>query len=499
MRKNSFHTIVQWTAVIFVLILFCYFRIKPIIFQTVPYTYDQGRDFLKAEEIVRFKNPTFIGPTTGAQGLPHRAWWYYFLSIVFFIFNGWPLGFYYGIFAFTLISIFLFFLFLKKEFSFWTAFLFLLIVTVSPYFIRISFFPANNILTPSAVLLLIYATYMFFKTNKPFHLGLIGLALGMITETEFSFGTFIIPSFFLLCFFFKDFRQSLKNKQSVLFFIIGLGFPFLPRILFNLKNHFIEITGTLHFLKTTPPTNPTSLTGAIGARVNLFVKYYLDVVYDHNVEIALALAAGMISTFILGYKKLKPHVTKSTIFLFIIMILTFAVSLINKNNFFWDNYIEGIHYIQLYIILMGFEGLLHIKKLSRISYLIVGAFLILNVILFFQQSRDKKPIPDIGLRADMMTVNYIYNQTNNKNFCVRIYTPPIVPYTYNYLFSYDSKVLKYQSPSTDFVDNSCWFILDKESYVKRVEEWRKANTPENAKLIKTHTMPNGATVELWKM
>src|SRR3989338_10974880 len=148
----------------FVFILFVYFRVKPIYFQTVPYTYDQGRDFLKAEEIVRYVNPTFIGPTTGIQGLHHGAWWYYFLSIIFFVFNGWPQGFYYGIFFFTLLSTFLFFLFLKKNFHFLTALLFLLMVTVSPYFIRISFFPGNNILTPSAVLLLIYSVYNFFKT-----------------------------------------------------------------------------------------------------------------------------------------------------------------------------------------------------------------------------------------------------------------------------------------------------------------------------------------------
>ena len=70
--------------------LFSYFRLKPIYLQTVPYTFDQGRDFLKTIEIVRDRNLTLIGPTTGAAGVFHGAWWYYYLSIPHILFQGHP-------------------------------------------------------------------------------------------------------------------------------------------------------------------------------------------------------------------------------------------------------------------------------------------------------------------------------------------------------------------------------------------------------------------------
>ena len=76
------------------LILFYLFRVGSILHQTVSYTYDQGRDFLKTAEIVLYKNPTFIGPTTGIMGIYHGAWWYYILAIAFILFNGSPIGFY---------------------------------------------------------------------------------------------------------------------------------------------------------------------------------------------------------------------------------------------------------------------------------------------------------------------------------------------------------------------------------------------------------------------
>src|SRR3990167_10170849 len=94
MRGKKFHVVIQIAIFLFVIILFSYFRLKPIYFQTVGYTYDQGRDFLKAAEIVLYKNPTFIGPTTGIQGLFHGAWYYYILVIPFILFGGAPIGFY---------------------------------------------------------------------------------------------------------------------------------------------------------------------------------------------------------------------------------------------------------------------------------------------------------------------------------------------------------------------------------------------------------------------
>ena len=118
-------------------------------------------------------------------------------------------------------------------------------------------------------------------------------------------------------------------------------------------------------------------------------------------------------------------------------------------------------------------------------------------IIQFTAADTKKP-PAIGLRADVMTIDYLYKQTDNKDLCVRIYTPPIVPYTYNYLFSYYSKVKKFKEPVKDFKNNQCWYIIDKEPYAQRLLEWRKANIPEKASLLKSHTMENGTKLELWK-
>src|SRR3989344_9237476 len=125
---------------IFVIFLFCYFRLKPLYFQTVGYTFDQGRDFLKAAEIIRDRNITFIGPTTGIQGLFHGAWYYYLLIIPFLIFQGNPIGFYYFNFLIQFVSFSFFYFFLKKFFGQKIALIIAYLIATSPYFIFTSLF-----------------------------------------------------------------------------------------------------------------------------------------------------------------------------------------------------------------------------------------------------------------------------------------------------------------------------------------------------------------------
>src|SRR3990167_3204915 len=126
--------IIGATLFTFVIFLFCYFRLKPLYFQTVGYTYDQGRDFLKAAEIVLDKNITFIGPTTGIQGLFHGAWYYYLLIIPFLIFRGEPIGFYYFNFLIHFASFLFLAYHLKKHFGSLISLIISLIVATSPYF-----------------------------------------------------------------------------------------------------------------------------------------------------------------------------------------------------------------------------------------------------------------------------------------------------------------------------------------------------------------------------
>lgn len=475
-----------------ILSIFIYLRITPIINQTVPYTYDQGRDFLKAEEIIRFRNPTFIGPTTGIMGLYHGVWWYYLISIPYFLFNGWPMGFYYFMFFISLLTNIGFFVFLKKEFNFNTALLFFTMVAVSPYFIPLSFFASNSILSPYFILLLIVSVYYLFKNKKNIWLFSTGISLGFIHEFEVSFGLFIIPILGLLLFLYKNSRKMLLSIKRVVYFLLGLFLPFAPRLLFEIKHKFIQTRTLLNFFLKPKLHNPKPSLDILNDRINLFWHYFKGIFVNYNVILSLA-GLIFVGFVFISFRKKMINYSYLTI-LSLMALFLFLASLLYIDNF-WANYYEGIQYVFLFIIIISFY--IFSKKYKMFGKIILTIYIFLSLVIFIKELNNRdKPVKDF--KAINKAVLYIYNQTKGKEFCVKVYTPPVVPYTYDYLFSYYSKIKNINRPLTDYVENKCWFIIESDQYSFRVNNWLKKNIPENGKKLSSYKLNKDIQIELWE-
>ncbi len=483
---------------VLIITIFCYFRLKPIINQTVPYTYDQGRDFLKAQEIVTQKHLTFIGPTTGIEGVFHGAWWYYFLSMAYLIFNGWPSGYYYWLFFYSLLSVLSFALFIKKDFGEVFALLFLLMVSISPYFIVTAFFPGNNMLTPSFILLYIFALYRLLMTERREYIFILGLALGLVFETEVSFGLFLFPTFIVSVLFFKQLRLLGKNYKNLLFFFLGAILPFIPRILFELKNKFLQTRSFLNFFVHPTATNALSLKGSFDYRLQAFINYFKNVFYNNSSLLAfLGLLVVMAPLLLLIHKKNFQKQYGLLKFFVLHILILFFLSLAQKNNFFWGNYFEGIQYFFLFIIILSLN-LLAKAKFKFVPHIAIALFLILSLYSLIFNVFNTSKIQLSGLALTDSLVQRVYHQVGHKNFCVRIYTPPVIPFTYNYLFSYYSHQKKMAPPSTNFVNNQCWYIIEKDVYTFRIDKWRTENIPPKVLLLKKELVGDNITLELYK-
>lgn len=477
---------------IILFLLFVYFRAKPIYYQTVPYTYDQGRDFLKAEEIVRFKNPTFIGPTTGIAGVNHGVWWYYFLAGNYAVFGGSPSGFYWGVLIMTLITTILFTAFLKREFGDYIAVLFLLVVTVSPYFVGISIFAGNNILAPPFVLLFIYSAYELFRTGRNKFVFFTALSLSLIFESEMPFGIFIIPSFFVASILFAELRKIYRSRNSLLSLLAGLILPFAFRILFEIKHNFSQIKGIIAFFNNPSATNAQSFKGIIHERAILFLSYFKEIFYENNNLLVFAVILLMLSILICRFETLSSFNQKKFRFFISMIVLIFMFSLVYRNNFFWDYYLEGIQYLLLFPMLLLLYSIKESKKL------IIGILIFYSVLVGAKTHYElnNHAVPTVGLRADIATIKQVQSIVGKEDFCARIYTPPVVPHTYNYLFHYYN-LSGYKVPLDNPVNNSCIVMIDPDTYEFRIEEWRKSNIPEDFVKTKEVTMLNKVKIEVW--
>lgn len=500
MKKFSFFHIKFLGLFTFILLifLFCYFRLKPIFFQTVPYTFDQGRDFLKVQEIVRDLNPTLIGPTTGIPGLFHGAWWYYFLTVPYLIFLGSPIGFSIFIFIISFLQLIFFSYFLKKEFGWLPTLIFALFVTGSPYFITMSFFVINGVLGFPFILLFFYFVYMFLKTENKKYFFWLFLSIGFIFESELPNGLFTAIAFLILLLAFKKIKL-LFSKVGLKNALFGLIIPIFPRLLFEFTKGFPQTKTVLKFLFNPGFHNPKTFFEIFGDRLSLFNSYLISSFPINNSIIIYGLflisIIGVTVAMIKSDKKIKNFI----LFGPLMIVLFLLLSCLYRDNF-WNNYYEGINYYFILTIVLGFYGLSKVenKLIKNLPWLIFILLFIFNISKFIKETKNNQIVID-GLKKQLITVDKIYEiNKGKKDFCVRVYTPPVVPHTYNYLFDYFHNFKNKVRPTTGYVNNQCWYIFEDDSFKFRIVQFRKDNIPTTAKLIKREFVHKDVILELWQ-
>jgi hypothetical protein len=215
--KIKLNSVIFVVLGILVLLNFSYFRAKSIATHSVAYTYDQGRDFNKAAEIVTKQDLTFIGPTTGIDGIFHGAWWYYYLTVPFFLFQGNPIGFYYANFIIHLLCLGILAFVLSKYAHRSIAVTIAALISVSPYFVFTSVFVGNNIMVLPAILLFLIFHFLWLEKNPTLQhkrnllAAAMGISLGLVSEFEFAFGLMIIPVYIILAAIIPGLRNKLGS------------------------------------------------------------------------------------------------------------------------------------------------------------------------------------------------------------------------------------------------------------------------------------------------
>jgi hypothetical protein len=500
MKKFLFYFNKYIGLITFVLIflLFCYFRLKPIFLQTVPYTYDQGRDFLKVQEIVRDLNPTLIGPTTGINGLFHGVWWYYFLVIPYILFSGAPIGFSIFIFISCLFQLILFSYFIKREFGLLASLLFALLITGSSYFISMSFFVINSVLTFPFILLFIYSVYLFFKTEDKKYFFWLFLWIGFILEAELPAGLLTGIAFIITLTFLGKIKL-LFSKEGFKKAFIGFIIPITPRLLFEVLKGFPQTKTIFKFIFNPEFHNPKPFIEIFRDRLSLFNNYLISSFSIDNSFIIYGIFIISIIGIFFTYVKNDRKNKNFFIFSPLMIVLFFFLSCFYKDNF-WSNYYEGIVYYFILTITLGFYSFSKLKNkfIKNLPWLIFIILFLFNLIKFSNEIKDKTIVND-GLKKQLITVSKIYEMNNQKkDFCVRIYTPPVIPHTYNYLFDYNHNFKKKVRPTLNYVDNQCWYIIEDDQLKFRIEQFRKEHIPTTGKLIKKILIHKDVTLELWR-
>lgn len=463
-------------------ILFVYYRLPSLLSHYVAYTYDQGRDFIAGANIILLHKIPFIGPTTGVNGLFHGSWWYYLLAIPYILFRGAPIGFYWFNFIIQFAFFIVLIIFLKKEYGVLVSLLFGLFIAIAPYFNFMSLFVGNNSMVLPSLLIFLICNYYLFKNKKisPILLFITGFSLALTGEFELSFGIFLIPLYFIALLLFRSLRTTFLQKKG-LFFLFGLMSGFLPRILFELKNSFSQTKVLLSFLiHPKLYNNPAPYISRVSERWILFKQYYFEMFserYFAYVFLISIIVIAIITVISVIRKKTKIQ----PVFFFYTYLLggLFFLATLYK-DFFWKNYYEGIHYIFLFIFISL------IGQYVQKKYILIKRSILLSLLFGFyalgivsaRNTYIYKP-PFDGLQVHESVVNYINkNQDQHQEYCLRIYTPSVIPHTYNYLF-----LANKMKPSSEWVNGACWFIIEADSFKERRQTWLDINEPKDKNTV----------------
>lgn len=480
----------KWGFVLLLIILLCGFmwtRTPSLLSHSVAYTYDQGRDFLKTAEMIESKKPTFIGPTTGINGLNHGPWWYYTLVFPFIFSGGSPIGFYWFNLILHFVSLFV----LIRLFWQWHKLLSILIgvlIVFAPYFIGASLFVGNNIMVLPTLLLFLYCVSLLFerKKNNIVIYFLTGLLLGLVSEFELSFGFFIIPVFAFSFVIFKELRQHIQKFKNTLFLLVGFFIAFIPRTLFEIKNGFIQTKVLLSFILEPKLHNPKVFTDVFTDRLTLFYGYWSSI-FPHQLWMGIFSILFLAGIIYMVYQRKK--INSFLLFMLYFVIGLFTISLTYKDNF-WGNYYEGIQYAMIITLGLSLLALQKNAFFHHILLVLLSTFMVVNFGMLMTKHQQSELD---GLAKHETIINTVLMKTKSKPFCLRIYTPPIHPYTYSYLLKH-----KGLNPTSEWINGTCWFIVEADSFAQRRQDWLNTHMPKD-KHTKTVTKIKDVEVQYYEV
>jgi hypothetical protein len=374
------------------LILAGLIRLPPIISGSIPFSFDHGRDALAAFHLIKTLNPVFIGPWTSIPGLFFGPGWYYLIAPAYAVFAGNPAAPVYLMLALNLIGIFL----LNRYWGFLPA----VLAALAPAWLTISTGAAN----PFPMVFLGILLLIFLKTGRYFW-------LGMVIGAGFHFSS-------ALAIFWLAASPLLVRPRHWPKLIAGIIIPFIPQILFELKNNGAEIKAVINYFSQGETQKLTP------GKISLVSQAYWH-------ELTLAILPDFAWAQPLGWALLGSSLMfwkKDWRLLILMWLPLVGFWFLHYNP--W--YVYGILPIAAVITAKVLKKFPRLVRLVYLILLLAGAGIKTEHFIRVNQpdlSTDKAFLP-----AKLQALNYIYTQAGGRPFASYHYHPEIYDFAYQYLY-----------------------------------------------------------------
>src|SRR3989344_2154614 len=420
--------------------------------------YDQGRDALVIWRFWYNRDFFLIGPVTGLMGIYLGPFYYLLIAPLYLIGGGSPV--YSAVFLSFLSVIALFILYLLGQ-EMHSKAGGLIAATIGGFSFYI-FTHSRWLSNPNPILLtsviLLYAMWKIVANRdaskrivpgpENLQLGrwlIVALTVGLSLQLEAASAVFYIPSVlvFVIWIYWSDFKYKryLQNLLRSKTFILALStffITFIPQIVFNFLHENILFENLYKLF-----IDERAFRGfgkfVFEERLKFFFALPNKFFIGQSLK-TLVFTSFVLSTFIVRRKYLKVGMLK---FFSIFLIIPMLCYLLFQGNFgnIYDYYLSGYFLPFILLFSIGLAELAHTKVGRFVVLIFLYQFIKLNAPYIGRYlSADEPHERPIVLEDQLKGVGWVFGDVKDRgNFNVDVYVPPVIPYSYDYLFLWQGR------------------------------------------------------------
>lgn len=407
--------------------------------EVLGFYFDQGRDALRIWDLTHKGDVFLIGPTTGIAGIFRGPFYYYLITPFYFLSGGDPVLPANFLATTTVVAIAVMGAIAIKIHSRSAALLAMTISAISFGLIFDSRWLSNP--TPMLLISVLLVFGLFFVVDsKKWAWPAVSFLAGLSLFHFGSSGEFFYFPALLIILIWK--RRDLNFKIIVASILLFLATA-LPLILFDFKNDHLLSNNIKSFLFERDSFKSDFGT-VLAERLSFYHATFIGRLFP-NLTILPNVLFGVIAFNLFFH---LPKLLKSKYFR--VIIILFASPLIgllffqgNEGNIY-GYYLTG--YFLVFFLLVGVSlGQMWNRALGKAFVLV---FLLLmaknNLPLAWSRMSDGGDGPNtIILENQKKAIDWVYENAQGQNFNVDVYVPPVIPYAYDYLFTWRESLAEY--------------------------------------------------------
>ena len=404
--------------------------------------YDQGRDALVVWRLIHEGKFFLIGPVTGIEGIFLGPFYYYLIAFFYFLGRGSPVFVASALGVLSVLGIWWLYLVGARVFGQKAGLLAALIGAFSYSLVVFSRWLSNPNPLPLFSLLTVWGLLKIYQGEEKFWLW-AALFAGLSLQFEAAAAIFFLPAIFIFAIWQK---AKTRKKRFLLAGLVVFLATLLPQFIFKLRHQGVLFAGFQKFLLAESSYN-LPLSQLIRTRLETYFDIFFSLLFYGHKNIGLFFLAVFIFLVWQFRKKLfSPEV--KILLLWSFFPLFFLLFYRGNYGYIWGYYFAGVW--PIFLLLVAFLLCQAWEKLW--GKLFVASFLVAFFWLNLTQLQVYYKIGiGIVLKDQLAAIDWIYQDTEGKDFNVDVYVPPVIPYAYDYLFKWYGEKQHHRQPLVENV------------------------------------------------